>query len=378
MTVFDFVSAVSSGRLDSDFSQLYGGSDREILRQRTRFLSISEQFSRLFPERNEIHIFSVPFCTGIAGNSVSGQHGTVISSAVSRDIIAVAGFHNDKVVRICLEGHEVEEIKLSDIANKKDETETIGSAVLRIISEALNQGMQITGFDIFISSDIPEYDIISPASAFEVLILSVIESLCEKYPDITGYSGDRYISEKFLCRTGGIVSAGFENPETLQIQKIESDIYSSGYSLCAVRICDCSEIKFSEYTGQAVKVKNSIFTGYANESGLKEISALKRNDLNEFFRLVNEWGFYSAYLCDICSVKSGSDNIFLPALTASRKILNGCGASQICVKDSVGIVQAFVPSYMVKRYICEMEKIFGKGSCCVFSLRKTGATEIKI
>nr|MDE6784996.1 hypothetical protein [Ruminococcus sp.] len=304
--------------------------------------------------------------------------------ALNRDIIAVVSFHSDGVVRICAEGHDVNEIELSDISSQENERGTIGSAVRGIIAEAVSQGAEITGFDIFVSADIPEFDIISPAAAFEVLILSVIDFCCGRCFDITrtveiiGYDRDKYISDRISCKTGGIVSVDFENPETLQVQEIESDIYSSGYSLCAVRICDYSGNEFSDYIEAVAKATNCVFLGGADEYGFKEISALKRNNLNEFFRLVNESGLYSAYMCDICLAKSGSDNLFFPALIMSRQILNSCGASQICINGSAGTVQAFVPSYMVKKYISEMEKIFGTKSCYAFSLRKTGASEIKI
>lgn len=420
MTVFDFVSAVSSGRLDSDFSHLYGDSDMELLWQRTRWLSASEQFSKLFPEREEIHIFSVPFCTGIAGNYTAEQRGILLSAALNRDIIAVVNFHNEGVVRICAEGHIVHEIGLSDISPQDDERGTISGAVRGIIAGAVSQGAEITGFDIFVSADISEDLIVSPTPAFEILIVSIIDSCCGRCSDISEteeiirYAENKYYSsscrmtDRISCKAGGIISIDLKDSGFPQIQAIDCDISSGGYSLCAVSVCDCSGNEFSECMESAAKAMNCAFLSDADEfefyeeipeirgiypdsvlmfpayffdenrRAVKEISALKRGDLNEFFGLVNESGLHSAYMYDTCSAESGSDKRLLPALMMSRRILDGCGASQICINGSSGIVQAFVPAYMAEKYASEMERIFKSGRCSVFSLRKTGAVEIKI
>ena len=60
MNVSELVNAISNGALDERFRELYGSSERTLLRQRARYLSATENFSRLYPERGEIHVFSAP------------------------------------------------------------------------------------------------------------------------------------------------------------------------------------------------------------------------------------------------------------------------------------------------------------------------------
>ena len=41
-----------------------------------------------------------------------------------------------------------------------------------------------------------------------------------------------------------------------------------------------------------------------------------------------------------------------------------------------GIIQAFVPNYLVANYQKEMDKIFGNGSCEVLKIRKYGGIKV--
>ena len=47
MNISELVNAISNGALDERFRELYGSSERTLLRQRVRYLSAAENFSRL-------------------------------------------------------------------------------------------------------------------------------------------------------------------------------------------------------------------------------------------------------------------------------------------------------------------------------------------
>lgn len=87
MTIKDFVSALSGGSFDSLLRDIYGD---DIIKQKVRLTDACERFSRFYPERNEIHVFSVPVCKNVNG----------IPFFIADDMIAVVAFHEDGIVRI--------------------------------------------------------------------------------------------------------------------------------------------------------------------------------------------------------------------------------------------------------------------------------------
>ena len=92
MTIQELCSALSSGRLDERFRELYGSGEREYLRQRARYLSAAEHFSRLCPECEDVRVFSAPGRTEIGGNHTDHQHGCVLAAAIDLDVIALVDF----------------------------------------------------------------------------------------------------------------------------------------------------------------------------------------------------------------------------------------------------------------------------------------------
>ena len=89
MTVYELSNTLSNGGLDKFFSDIYVKSDMELLRQKARYINAVEKFSRLYPEREEIYVFSAPGRTEIGGNHTDHQHGCVLAAAVTLDTIAI-------------------------------------------------------------------------------------------------------------------------------------------------------------------------------------------------------------------------------------------------------------------------------------------------
>lgn len=68
--------------------------------QRRRYEKAAEEFARLYPNREDIAVYSAPGRTEVGGNHTDHQHGCVLAAAINLDIIAVVSFHNDGVIRI--------------------------------------------------------------------------------------------------------------------------------------------------------------------------------------------------------------------------------------------------------------------------------------
>ena len=103
MKIQDFQDNVTCGGFDNIFANIYKPQDIES--QKSRYMSAVEKFTALYPNRNDIHVYSAPGRTEIGGNHTDHQHGCVIAGAVDLDVIGVAAFHDENIIRIKSEGY---------------------------------------------------------------------------------------------------------------------------------------------------------------------------------------------------------------------------------------------------------------------------------
>lgn len=428
MTVFDFVSAVSSGRLDDDFRRIYGNSDMELLRQRARFLDAAEHFSRLYPERQEIHVFSAPGRTEIGGNHTDHQHGRVLAAAVNLDAIAIVSFHDEGVVRLKSQGHKADEIALDDLS-PRDEERGHGGAIIRgVLSKFAGKSVKIGGFDAYTASDVMSGSGLSSSAAFEVLLGTIVDKFYNngkfgaveiakfgQYAENAYFGKASGLMDQTVSAVGGFVGIDFKNPDSPSIQPIDFDFSGSGYSLCIVdtkgshsdlsddyslipadmRACarclgadvlgDADEDEFyaklpeiREKCGDRAVLRAAHFFAETERARL-EGEALERGDTEEFFRLVNQSGDSSAFLLqNLYSPKRADDRELMVGILAAKRFLRGSGAVRVHGGGFAGTIQAFVPAYAAKEFAAELDRIFGEGSCKVLSIRPVGGIEISL
>ena len=104
MKIQDFQDNVTCGGFDNIFVNIYKPQDIES--QKSRYMSAVEKFTALYPNRNDIHVYSAPGRTEIGGNHTDHQHGCVIAGAVDLDVIGVVAFHDENIIRIKSEGYD--------------------------------------------------------------------------------------------------------------------------------------------------------------------------------------------------------------------------------------------------------------------------------
>ena len=100
MKIQDFQDNITCGRFDNIFANIYKPQDIES--QKSRYMSAVEKFTALYPNRNDIHVYSASGRTEIGGNHTDHQHGCVIAGAVDLDVIGVVAFHDENIIRIIL------------------------------------------------------------------------------------------------------------------------------------------------------------------------------------------------------------------------------------------------------------------------------------
>ena len=103
-----------NSKLNLDFIKLYGKDSKVLEAQKQRYINALEKFSKLYPNRDEIEIYSASGRTEIGGNHTDHQHGCVLAAAVNLDVIGIVAFHNEKVIRVKSEGYDALELFISD------------------------------------------------------------------------------------------------------------------------------------------------------------------------------------------------------------------------------------------------------------------------
>ena len=428
MNVFEFISGISDGRFDQQLRRLYGASDKAVLRARARYLSAAERFSALYPQCEELHVYSAPGRTEIGGNHTDHQHGCVLAAAVSLDMIAMVSFHDEGVIRIRSEGYMADEIDLGCLEVNGAEKGTSAALVRGIAAKFAEKGVSIGGFDAYITSDVAGGSGLSSSAAFEVLMATIINkqynggiAAPETLARIGQFAENAYfgkscgLMDQMVCACGGFAAIDFEDPDELKISAVDFDFDRAGYSVCITDTRGSHADLSDEYSAVAEEMKHVAETmgcGYLrqadedefyarlpelretctdrellraahffaeNRRAVEEAEALEDGDTVRFFELVNESGTSSAELLQNLhsSCEPQSQPITL-AIMLSKRFLGGNGAVRVHGGGFAGTIQAFVPNYLAGDYAAVMERVFGAGCCNVLTIRPVGGYELML
>ena len=174
MTVAEWKRALNAGKLDEKLKQLYGSDAAVMAHQKKRYTEALEEFAKLYPERKQVSIFSAPGRTEVGGNHTDHQHGCVLAAAVNLDVIAVVGFHSEKIIRLKSTGYAEIRVRLSDLSKKDAEVGTSTALIRGMAAKFAEMGAKLSGWDAYSTSDVLSGSGLSSSAAFEVLIDSWI------------------------------------------------------------------------------------------------------------------------------------------------------------------------------------------------------------
>ena len=416
-----------NSKLNLDFINLYGKDSKVLETQKQRYINALEKFSKLYPNRDEIEIYSASGRTEIGGNHTDHQHGCVLAAAVNLDVIGIVAFHNEKVIRVKSEGYDAFEVELSDLSVKKGETGS--AAIIRgIASKFASFGVEVSGFDMYSTSDVLCGSGISSSAAFETLVGTIIDihynegkagaveiAKIGQYAENVYFGKNSGLMDQMVSSVGGLVSIDFNDTEKPLIKNFNFDFDSKGYSICVTD----TKGSHANLTGDYVAIRNEMeqvaaFFGTSylrqveekdfyeniskirktcsdravirathffddNNRAIQEAKALMNDNLEEFLKLVQESGDSSATLLqNLYSLSSPTKQEIPLAIMMSKKILNGKGAVRVHGGGFAGTIQAFVPKEVEAEYISKMNNIFGEGSCHKLRIRPVGGTKINL
>ncbi|MBE6765948.1 MAG: galactokinase [Ruminococcaceae bacterium] len=407
------------------FRLLYGFDEKILLRQKERYIEAVKSFSDIFPDRTEIGIFSAPGRTEIGGNHTDHQHGCVLAAAVNLDIIGIAAFHDEGVIRVRSEGYDAFEVSLSDLGvrdGKKDSSDIVRG----IAAKFTDMGAAIGGFDLYATSDVLSGSGISSSAAFETLIGTIIDEQYNggragaveiakigQYAENVYFGKNSGLMDQMVSSVGGLVAIDFADTEKPVINGFKCDFEAQGCCLCITDTkgshADLTEdysfvrsemeavaAQFGESclrpvdeqafyeripeirlacSDRAVLRAAHFFS--ENRRAQDEAAALMNGDFDRFLEIVRESGDSSANLLqNLYSVSKPANQEIPLAIMASKRILKGRGAVRVHGGGFAGTIQAFVPLDTADEYIAEMDRIFGAGSCLKLRIRPVGGIEI--
>lgn len=425
MKINDFIFKLNKGDYDLQFKTLYG--NRESERQNARYEKAVLEFKKNYPKHknSEISVFSAPGRTEIGGNHTDHQHGCVLAAAVNLDVIGVAAFHNEGVIRVKSEGYDPFEVSLDDLAVRENEKGS--SEIVRgIVSKFSQLGVKTEGFDLYTTSDVLSGSGISSSAAFETLIGTIIDchyndgragaveiAKIGQYAENVYFGKNSGLMDQMVSSVGGLVAIDFKDTENPVINSFGCDFEKFGYCICitdtkgshadltddyaAVRsemesiaayfgkeyLREVCEEEFYREIPNLRKICNdrAVLRGMhffsENRRAQKETDALVKGNFERFLELVRQSGDSSANLLqNLYSVTKPVNQEMPLAVAVSKRILKDKGAVRVHGGGFAGTVQAFVPRGTMEKYLSEMERIFGKDSCLILHIRPFGGIEI--
>ena len=414
------------GRFDDALITLYGDDEETLAAQRKRYIRTIKSFETIYPESEDISIFSAPGRTEVCGNHTDHQHGCVLAAAIDLDAIAIVSFHNDHVIRLQSVGYEQEFIELDHLGIQPEEKGTSTALVRGMVSQFHDMGIEVGGFNAFITSDVLSGSGLSSSAAFEVLIGNIIDrhynhgrAGAVKIAKMGQFAENKYfgkesgLMDQMVSSVGGFVFIDFEDTTDPKIEKHQCDFDKGGLKL----IITDTKGSHADLTDDYVSVPSEMkliaaqfgktvlreveeeqfyhslphlrtvcsdrailraahFYGDNTRVG-EEVEALDKKDFETFLNLVRESGRSSAELLqNLYSTKKPVEQGIPLALMVSKRLLGHDGAFRVHGGGFAGTIQAFVPVDRIEEYKTTMEELFEEGCCYILNIRSEGGYQV--
>lgn len=421
----EFINAVKSGEMDEKLRTVYV-LDSEVEKQKPRYISLLEEFIKLFGDDRDVIITSAPGRTEVCGNHTDHNNGKVMAASINLDAIAVCAKSSDNRIRVKSQGHAMNEVNITKLLPDEAEFGRSTAMVRGVVAKIKDLGFEIGGFDAVTTSDVMGGSGLSSSAAFEVLLGTTVSYLFNdgkisavdiakvaQYSENVFFGKPCGLLDQMASSVGTFVSIDFESTEKPVIKKVDYDFSTSGHSLCIVDtggnhsdLTDdyaavraemesvaavmgknvLREISFEDFKKALPEIKDKVndraiiraFHFY-NENIRVEtaVSALESGDFDAFKQIIIDSG-HSSYMYN--------QNVFTPvnpteqklsvALCMSEDILKGKGAWRVHGGGFAGTIQAFVPNDILDEYKTAMESVFGEGNCHVLIIRPVGGTRV--
>lgn len=420
----DIKCRFENGEFDDRLAELYGAD--EVSNQKSRYLAAIDKFCELYPVNDEILVFSAPGRIEIGGNHTDHQHGCVLAAAVNLDAVAVVSYHNDGVIRLTSEGFGTDIVDLSDMEVNEGGYGKSAELIRGVAAPFIKKGVEIGGFDAYVTSDVMGGAGLSSSASFEVLIATIINehynnnaadnkeiAKIGQYAEIEYFGKQCGLMDQMACASGGLVFIDFNDTDNPEVKNLMYDFAKDNLSIC-ITDTKCSHADLTDdYVAVPAEMKQ--VAKYFNEPYLRNVSeeafydsipslrfgvndravmraahffdenkramgeaeALGNGNAAEFLEIVNKSGNSSeSLLQNLYSTKTPTNQAIPLAIMMSKRVLAGEGAVRVHGGGFAGTIQAFVPDSKLEKYIEVMDGLFGAGSCHIVRIRPCGGVRI--
>jgi len=292
----ELLEKINSKYADEFFTGLYGENEVDAARQRyTTLISKMIKGAGGFPESElcdapeNLHIFSAPGRTELAGNHTDHNHGKVLAASIQLDCAAVVRKRNDNTVFFRSTGFPDVKVKLTDSSGAPDlqpkhEEEGTTEALIRGIAAELNRrGCKIGGFSANADSTVFAGSGLSSSAAIEALLCRIFDSLYGEgkrssleIAQIGQIAENVYfgkpcgLMDQIACATGGAVAIDFANPAHPEVKRINFDLSGAGYVLCVVNTGGSHADLTADYASIPAEMKS--VAAFFGKSVLRELN----------------------------------------------------------------------------------------------------------
>lgn len=149
----EFINAVKSGEMDEKLRTVYV-LDSEVEKQKPRYISLLEEFIKLFGYDRDVIITSAPGRTEVCGNHTDHNNGKVMAASINLDAIAVCAKSSDNRIRVKSQGHAMNEVNITKLLPDEAEFGHSTAMVRGVVAKIQNLGFEIGGFDAVTTSDV--------------------------------------------------------------------------------------------------------------------------------------------------------------------------------------------------------------------------------
>lgn len=411
--------------IEKNFKTIYGNDENVIDNQKKRYASLIRNYYENFNVSEKTWILSTPGRTELSGNHTDHNGGKVIAASINLDTLIMFSGEENYIKLKSDKYNETFIVDISDLEIKEEEKGTTKSIIRGILSGFKKNGFKVGGFSGFLVSDVIQGSGLSSSASVEVAIGSVLNFLYndnaispEVISKIGQFAENEYfgkpcgLMDQVACASGGIVTIDFKDNENPKIVNIAFDLEEFDYKLLVVdtggthqNLTDeyaaipfemkqianyfgkvkCAELNYEEVLKSIYELRQK-FSDRAilrvihflqeNLRVEEQVNALINKDFRKFLDLVKNSGNSSyKYLQNVYSSKNVNEQPISIALAITEKFLMDVneGACRIHGGGFAGTIQVFIPNKYVEDYIKIIEKIFGKNSVSVLSIRQSGS-----
>ena len=423
------ISQLKTPEVVKQLTYIYGQREGMLVSQTTRYTRLLKKHEEIVNNSEGLLMISAPGRTEIGGNHTDHNRGKVLAAAVNLDTLAAVTPRADGVVNIHSEGYAPLSVNLSDLTMREEEKGTTAALVRGVAAKLKEEGFAIGGFDAVMTSTVRGGSGLSSSAAVEVLLCAIFDELynankltAKQRAKISQYAENVYFGkpcgmlDQMASSLGGLAYMDFKEDDP-ELQAVSYDFAARGYALVVVNTGGSHDDLTEDYA--AVPAEMRAVAGFFGESSLRrvlpesfmqaipqlrktlniphadraimraahyfaenrrvteQVDALKKDDLDAFFRLIIASGRSSyCYLQNIFA-KTDRQELSLGLMLGEQK-LSGVGAWRVHGGGFAGTTLNFVPQKNLDSFVREMEAVFGEHSCNILDIRPVGPACVRL